>query len=493
MPRIALGVITVFATLASIAVSHARDARRTWLAGDSHIHSHWSPRYDRTQTPPEPARGGDALYSTPHNARMARQYGLAWMVTTDHGGPNHSKLNLVDAHAELLQSRREVPEVLQFYGMELSMPAMDHHTLVILRSEDEWKVLFNIESQFDANDAWPADPSRNTEAAAFKALSYMNTLPRLPLLFANHPSRSATGIGIYGLDEPRELRNNNDLAPQLYRGMEGAPGHQAATLAHDGSQKRDAEGKPTGSRGAYRNPGAGTLGGFDQMTAIVGGLWDSLLGEGRRFWIVATSDSHVNFADTAKPGSDFWPGQYQKTYVHAQRAYDDILDGLRQGRVFVVAGDLIDELDVTAETSSGAATIGSAVDATPGEPIALTIRFHVPDTPHARGDRPRVRRVDLIAGEVRGPVTDPDIDTNPTARVIGRFAETDWILDRHAYAVKVTVPAARHGMYFRVRGTSSQDLEPAMNVAGENPWDDLWFYSNPVFVRVQGSHMPDER
>ena len=38
------------------------------------------------------------------------------------------------------------------------------------------------------------------------------------------------------------------------------------------------------------------------MTAIVGGLWDSLLGEGRRFWIVATSDSHAHYTDASRPG-----------------------------------------------------------------------------------------------------------------------------------------------------------------------------------------------
>ena len=88
------------------------------------------------------------------------------MVTTDHGGPNHSKFNLVHAYAELTASRAQVPDVLQFYGMELNMPAMDHHTLILPNAEDEWKTLFNIESQFDANDAWPPDPSRNSEAAA---------------------------------------------------------------------------------------------------------------------------------------------------------------------------------------------------------------------------------------------------------------------------------------------------------------------------------------
>jgi hypothetical protein len=78
------------------------------------------------------------------------------MVTTDHGGPNHSKFNLVHAYTELRESRRTVPDVLQFYGMEFNMPAMDHHTLIMPNTEDEWKTLFNIESQFDRNEAWPA-------------------------------------------------------------------------------------------------------------------------------------------------------------------------------------------------------------------------------------------------------------------------------------------------------------------------------------------------
>ena len=93
--------------------------------------------------------------------------------------------------------------------------------------------------------------------------------------------------------------------------MEGAPGHQAATLTADGTQKRDRKGRPPVSAGIMETR-AGTLGGFDQMTAIVGGFWDSMLGEGRRLWILATSDSHLNYADVTSPGSDFWPGEYSE-------------------------------------------------------------------------------------------------------------------------------------------------------------------------------------
>src|SRR5262245_50137872 len=199
--------------LIGLSLAFAQREERAWLAGDSHIHSHWSPGYDKSKDPPEPVIGGDAIYPTPVNAQKARQYGLSWMVTTDHGGPNHSKLNLVHAYAELQESRKVVPDLLQFYGMELNMPAMDHHTLIIPNTPDEWRILFNIESQFDKNEAWPTDPSRDTDAMAAKALLFMNSMRRLPLLFANHPSRSATGVGKYGLDEPQEFRSNNDLSP----------------------------------------------------------------------------------------------------------------------------------------------------------------------------------------------------------------------------------------------------------------------------------------
>ena len=371
------------------AASIAQDAEREWLPGDSHIHSQWSPGYDRTVSPPVPITGRDALYPTPMNARMARRFGLSWMVTTDHGGPNHSKLNLTQAYTELRQSRLDIPDVLQFYGMELNMPGMDHHTLIIPRVDFEASVLYDLEQRFDANEAFPVDPSRRTAAARAAALTYMSALPRLPLVFANHPARSAKGLGVFGQDEPWEIRENIDNAAEVYRGMEGAPGHQAGSLARGVAitPTTDAgdgviDDRPTGARGGYRNVGAHTLGGFDQMTAVVGGLWDSLLGEGRRFWIVATSDSHVHYTEPTRRGSDFWPGEFHKTYVHARKSYDDVLDGLRQGRVFAVAGDLITSLDITASSGDRRAGIGETLRAAAGAPVTLTIRFRDPETPN---------------------------------------------------------------------------------------------------------------
>jgi hypothetical protein len=304
-------------------------------------------------------------------------------------------------------------------------------------------------------------------------------------MFANHPSRSARGVGTYGQDEPWEFRQNNDAAPEVYRGMEGGPGHQAGGLTVDDALDANYYGAP-GHRGGYGGVNAGTMGGFDRMTAIVGGLWDTLLGEGRRFWIVASSDSHVHHSETNDPGSDFWPGEFHKTYVHARKTHDDILEGLRDGRMFVVAGDLITSLDVTAAAGQTRAGLGETLHAAKDARVNLTIRFRDPAGANHHGDTPKVNRVDLIVGEIHGPVFDrPHADRNPTTRVIERFDASRWSRHGEDYVIKTTLPSVGANVYVRVRGTSTAALEPENDPPGENPWTDLWFYSNPIFVEVK--------
>ncbi|HEY9234402.1 MULTISPECIES: hypothetical protein [Phenylobacterium] len=47
-----------------------------------------------------------------------------------------------------------------------------------------------------------------------------------------------------------------------------------------------------------------------------------------------------------------------------------------------------------------------------------------------------------------------------------------------------TLKAAGRDLYLRVRGSSTDELEPQVDPAGEDPWSDLCFYSNPVFIQV---------
>jgi hypothetical protein len=449
------------------------NANRSWLAGDHHIHSRYSVGWDRDVNPPAPIKGGDAIYPTPMNALMGKYYGLSWMVTTDHGGPNHSKVNLEMAYPELLYSREVVPEVIQFYGMELDTPGADHSSLIIPHSHDESTHLHSIESQFNKREPFPSDPSWDTEPRMLEALAFMNTMATKPVVIANHPSRSASDLGTYGKDKPAELRDWNDTAPDIAVGMAGAPGHQAAALQPDSTLSK----RPRGGYGQFP-----TMGGFDQMTAKLGGFWDSMLGEGRHWWITANSDSHVHWREG---GSDFWPGEYSKTYVFAQKNHDDIMNGIRNGRVFVTLGDLISELYVRIESGQHTADIGGEIHIAPGEDVTVTIRFKDPDTLNSWGQNPEVTRVDLIMGEITGLATDRDSDNNPSTKVIARFTPSDWTVNGEFRELTYTISDLDKESYIRIRGTNSKELEPKEDERGESPWDELWFYANPIFIDVE--------
>ena len=446
--------------------------KRTWLAGDHHIHSRYSVGWDSKVDPPAPIKGGDAIYPTPMNALMAKYYGLSWMVTTDHGGPNHSKVNLEMAYPELLYSRKVVPEVIQFYGMEFDTPGADHSSLIIPHSHDESTHLHSIESQFNKREPYPSDSSWDTEPRMLEALVFMNKMATKPLVIANHPSRSATGLGVYGIDDPAELRDWNDTAPEIAVGMAGAPGHQAASINPDSTFRES----PRGGYGKFP-----TMGGFDQMTAKLGGFWDSMLGEGRRWWITANSDSHVHWREG---GSDFWPGEYSKTYVYAQKNHEDIIEGIRSGRVFVTLGDLISELYVRVEGGHHSGDIGGTIHIKKGEDVTVTVRFKDPDTLNSWKQNPKVTRVDLIIGNVSKLVTDRNSDRNPTTQVIERFTESDWTAIGPFREITYTIYKLRKDSYIRIRGTNSNELEPREDEKGESPWDELWFYSNPIFIDI---------
>lgn len=451
-------------------------AGRSWLAGDHHVHSHmsvsWQADPNDQAAAPKPILGGDAVYEIRMNAMMARRSGLSWIVATDHGGPNHSKLSYEQAYPELLAARIEVPEVLQFYGMEFDTPGADHSSMILPRTEAERDALLKIESGFSSRDAWPADKRRDMEEKMLEALASLRAMPAPPVIIANHPSRSAAAIGSYGLDRPAELRGWNDAAPEVAIGMEGAPGHQAAAMKSLGSPA------PTGARGGYGR--APTMGGFDQMTARLGGFWDSMLGEGRSWWITATSDSHRHWTDG---GADFWPGEYAKTYVLARRDYGDILDGLRKGRIFVTTGDLVSSVDITARAAGRSAGMGGELSFPAGSDVVIDILIRDPAGPNQRGRTPVLARVDLISGDITGRAADPNADTNSTTHVVERFDTAHGFRDGETVRLSYTLRAVTRPLYVRVRGTNTDQAEPEADAPGEDPWDDLWFYTNPVFLK----------
>jgi hypothetical protein len=449
----------MIALLVSSMAMTAHAEERQWLAGDHHVHSRYSGRYKDGVY----ALGTDGIYPMDKNAEMARTYGLSWMAAIDHGGLNLSKQRFEQTWPELVAARVSMPEVIQFYGMELDTPGGDHASLIMPLNGRERETLRHLESTYAKDEV--DDPTRDTTAKMLDMLREMSTLTPEALVIANHPSRSANGLTDYHGHTPAGLRAWNDTAPEIAVGMEGAPGHQGTSL------KPGVTPETLRKRGYYvKSP---TFGGFDAMTATVGGVWDGLLAEGRHFWITASSDSHRNIADG---GEDFWPGQYAKTWVLARRTPEDILDGLRHGRVFVTTGDLVSELDMDV----AGADIGGTAQVKRGQTVTVKVRLRDPAGVNANGDRPAVKRIDLIMGDVTGHPA----DTNPTAHVVKRFTAADWQQDGEIISLSYSFTADKNA-YVRLRGTSTDEQEPKEDPIGENPWPDLWVYANPVFIEVK--------
>ena len=338
----------------------------------------------------------------------------------------------------------------------------------------------------------------------------------------NHPSRvNGWHVG--------DFRAMNDLAPDVAIGMEGLPGHQADFARGGYSYLIKADGTST-TDPTLADPTltdkARTYGGADYMTSQVGGLWDSLLGEGRHFWIFNNSDFHkASGTYTDASGTvigiqyyDFWPGQYAKTWTYAgSDTPAAIVNGMRAGNQYVVNGDLVDGLRFKVSAGSKTATMGGTFHAAKNQVVTVTISMHSPKA-NNNGDRPVVNHIDLISGKVTGLI-DPSNpayttqDTNSSTKVIKTFTKANWVTTPSGWKVMSTKVKVTAGMYFRLRGTNlapntknetdkfgnplkdelsytpipnpvdgGATMTPPVNTPAL-AWGDLWLYSNPIFVQ----------
>ena len=114
----------------------------------------------------------------------------------------------------------------------------------------------------------------------------------------------------------------------------------------------------------------------------------------------------------------------------------------------------------------------------------MTIRVRDPGSENSHGDRPTIDHVDLIVGEILGVSADSNQDTNATTRVVRSFNSDDWTRNNEFLTMTERLDGVSRSLYLRVRGTSTDQTEPAPDPEGEDPWSDLWFYSNPVFLEI---------
>ncbi|MFG2965209.1 MULTISPECIES: PHP domain-containing protein [unclassified Streptomyces] len=492
---------------ASVSSSHSQDGRSAgylWLAGDHHIHTQHS---------------SDAKYRVIDHVRQANAHGLDWMVITDHGSETHAKIGVEKVNPDIVAARDQIDDTLVFQGLEWNIPAAEHGTVFVHPGKNEVAVLKEFETSFDGSVKGASASTPANEALAISGLNFLaeqvqRRKVKDALFLANHPARK-------GIDSPHEIRAWRDAQPSIAVGFEGAPGHQAGGLPKPNG--------PGGARGIYDNsPSADsfagyplesyrTWGGFDWMTATVGGLWDSLLAEGKPWWITANSDSHNVYADTAVRGpnsdfnangryndpvyggtisltdTDFWPGQYSRTHVgSASFSYKAVMDGIRAGRVWVDHGGLISGLNAQLRSGSRAVTLGDVLHVKKGSQVDLVIEISLANGPNWAQFVPSLARVDVIQGDVTGAVADQDTFATPATKVVKSFD-----VNKSTGSVRLTYSLGRldKPVYVRLRGTDGNrsavgvngaavdPAGPAIDVlADADPWKDLWFYSNPMWV-----------
>ncbi|MGW1506277.1 PHP domain-containing protein [Streptomyces mirabilis] len=479
-----------------------------WLSGDHHIHTQYS---------------SDGKYRVGDQVRQGARHGLDWMVITDHGSETHAKIGVDKVNPDIKEAREKYEDTLVFQGLEWNIPGAEHGTVFVHPGNNEVSVLKAFETSYDGSVTGTSGSSPANEALAVAGLNFLaeqvqRRKVKDALMLANHPARR-------GVDSPHEIRGWRDATGsgrQIAVGFEGAPGHQAGGIATPLGMGR--------ARGIYdNNPSADsfagyplesyrTWGGFDWMTATVGGLWDSLLAEGKPWWITANSDSHQVYTDTAVRGGpdsdftangrhtdpvyggkidltqgDYWPGQYSRTHVGADGfSYAAVMDGIRAGRVWVDHGQLISGLDARVSGGSRWATLGGALHVKKGQKVTLTVDIALADGPNWAGFVPKLARVDVIQGDVTGAVADKDTFTAPTAKVVQSYE-----VNKSTGVVRLSysLGAVDRPVYVRLRGTDGNrsatglmgaavdPAGPAVDVVGDaDPWKDLWFYSNPVWI-----------
>jgi hypothetical protein len=441
------------------------------------------------------------------------------MVITDHGSETHAKIGVEKVNPDIVAARDKISDTLVFQGLEWNIPAAEHGTVFVHPGKNEVAVLKEFENSFDGSVKAAGANTPANEALAISGLNFLADAVRRrkvkdALMLANHPARK-------GIDSPHEIRGWRDAQPRIAVGMEGAPGHQAAGLPAPngaGSGRGIYDNSPSAdSFVGYPLESYRTWGGFDWMTATVGGLWDSLLAEGKPWWVTANSDSHNVYADTAVRGpnsdfnangryndpvyggglnltdTDFWPGQYSRTHVGAESfSYAAVMNGIRSGRVWVDHGGLISGLDARLKGGGNAVTLGGVLQVRRGRQVDLVIDIALAGGPNWAQFVPALARVDVIQGDVTGAVSDKDTFTTPNTKVVKSFE-----VNQSTGTVRLTYSLGKvdKPVYVRLRGTDGNRTAvglggaavdpagPAMDVIGDaDPWKDLWFYSNPMWV-----------
>ncbi|MNW27613.1 Endo-1,4-beta-xylanase A precursor [compost metagenome] len=481
-----------------------QDTQGRWVSGEYHIHT--------TQSDDAQGKLQDVLDAA------FEQNGLDWAALSEHlrmsgrdeegstlGSPIPVSKGIALYQAPKIKELQDAGKYAGktiFSGFEWDMPTYDHVSVGIitdapgspaaLKAINQFEYLFSNRdaSLFDPADvaAWNAADQRAYSTASDARQAFRWLAANYPDSYAlfNHPSRKN---GTSAELKVQDIRDMNNIAPRVAFGFEGIPGNQ---MAPDRGETVD------------------IYGGADIRIAKVGGMWDALLGEGRKFWNFGNSDFHFKISGDRRYSSGYWPGEYSKNYTWVEGSdMKSIVEGMRSGKSFSATGDLINALDFSIHSNGSMKEMGGELEVAAGDEMELKIRFKSPNQ-NNNGDPVQVDHVDLIVGNVTGPAEPGTAAynkaTNDTTKVLKRFTSADWVTDEDGYnTITYPIDSASENQYFRLRGTNlgtdvpgeTSNGEPLIdpkNTTADNEtrftqinnrnYSDLWFYSNPIFVNV---------
>ncbi len=363
----------------------------------------------------------------------------------------------------------------------------------------------NCSLQSATNPTAPTGAQRHAKAVAGVAWLQAN-YPLQSYAVPTHSERHGpwdpnSCNGGYNIEHFRDF---NNAGPTVAVGIE-SPGHAA-------------QGGLTGGSGSYEaNAVGGDTYGFGGIyTAKIGGLWDGLLGEGRNVFIFESSDWHnrgiFSARDAASTG-DFIPGEYHKLYVPNADNFNpnSIVSGMRHGRSYSVAGDLIGpDLVFRAKTAnSDWKTMGQTLVVNAGDTVTVQMSLTVPssnNSPYSFNNpllaqlgvkqplnKPSLDHVDLITGNITGPiapgaagyavpnaggVAGAAIVYNPSTKIAQQISTSGMTAKQTddgsiRYTFTTTFPAGSTPFYIRARGTNIPVATPNVTDSAGNPLIDF--------------------
>jgi hypothetical protein len=279
------------------------------------------------------------------------------------------------------------------------------------------------------------------------------------------------------------LRNFNNAAPKVAFGMESQPGHGASQHRGEYQPNRQTiNGVLTDSVGTTTYGGTGVYG------ALVGGVWDALLGEGRNFWFFASSDWHNRGsfgADDRRTTQDFLPGEYQRNYTMVRNGGSKttpqhVVDGLRTGNNWAASGQLIDRMAFIACASYPGPAFRSNASV---EALALTAAQTNTDIDKAgcatMGEKLVVRPgadivVSIVVRDPAGPSSSPYTFNNPSLLQVGINQPLHLPVVDHIDVIRGMVTG------YKTPGAIDYSGQWPSNVAaGAWPGNGAWLDSNP--------------